>query len=61
MDCLELCLALAHADEVSRELFLGGGDGRGNLDRLGQLVDLRRGERFRSKEKNLWWENELKR
>ena len=60
MDCLELCLALAHADEVSRELFLGGGDGRGNLDRLGQLVDLRRGERFRSKEKNLWWENELK-
>eukprot|EP00986_Skeletonema_menzelii_P011084 scaffold5611_cov140-Skeletonema_menzelii.AAC.5 len=61
MDCLKLCLALAHADEVSRELFLGGGDGRGNLDRLGQLVDLRRGERFRSKEKNLWWENELKR
>ena len=61
MDCLELCLALAHADEVSRELFLGGGDGRGNLDRLGQLVDLRRGERFGSKEKNLWWEKELKR
>ena len=61
MDCLELCLALAHADDVSRELFLGGGDGRGNLDRLGQLADLRRGERFRSKEKNLWWEHELSR
>ena len=60
MDCLELCLALANADEVSRELFLGGGDGRGNLDRLAQLLDLRRGERFISKEKNLWWENELK-
>ena len=60
IDCLELCLALAHADDVARELFLGGGDGRGNLDRLAQLVDLRGGERFRDKERNLWWDRELK-
>ncbi|KAL3822778.1 hypothetical protein ACHAXA_005943 [Cyclostephanos tholiformis] len=59
MDCLELCLALAHGDEVARELFLGGGDGRGNLDRLTRLVDLRGAERFRDKEKNEWWEKEL--
>lgn len=61
MDCLELCLALAHADDVARELFLGGGDGRGNLDRLAMLIDLRGGERFVSKERNVWWDAEMKR
>ncbi|KAL3766667.1 hypothetical protein ACHAWU_003423 [Discostella pseudostelligera] len=60
IDCLELCLALANADSASRELFMGGGDGRGNLDRLAQLVDLRGGERYRDKERNFWWDNELK-
>ncbi|KAL9181116.1 hypothetical protein ACHAXT_009921 [Thalassiosira profunda] len=60
MDCLGLCMALARADDVARELFLGGGDGRGNLDRLARLVDLRGGERFRDKERNLWWDRELK-
>lgn len=60
IDCLELCLAMAHADSPSRELFMGGGDGRGNLDRLAKLADLRGGERFRDKERNIWWDNELK-
>ncbi len=60
IDCLELCLALARADSASRELFMGGGDGRGNLDRLAQLADLRGGERYRDKERNVWWDNELK-
>ena len=55
MDCLELCLALAHADDVSRELFLGGGDGHGNINRLARLVDLRGGEQFRDKGRNAWW------
>jgi len=58
MDCLELCLALAHGDEVARELFMGGGDGQGNLDRLARLVDLRGAERYRDKERNAWWEKE---
>ena len=59
-DCLELCLACAHADDVARELFLGGGDGRGNLDRLASLIDLRKGERFTDKERNVWWFEQLK-
>ena len=59
MDCLELCLSLANADDVARELFLGGGDGRGNLNRLALLMDLRGGERFRLEEKNVWWEEEM--
>ncbi|KAL7520438.1 hypothetical protein ACHAWX_005165 [Stephanocyclus meneghinianus] len=61
IDCLELCLALAYADDVARELFLGGGDGKGNLDRLAMLMDLRGGERFLSEERNAWWSEELRR
>eukprot|EP00804_Cyclotella_cryptica_P007810 CCRYP_001400-RA/>CCRYP_001400-RA protein AED:0.01 eAED:0.01 QI:249/1/1/1/1/1/3/1581/2188 len=61
IDCLELCLALAYADDVARELFLGGGDGRGNLDRLAMFMDLRGGERFLSAERNAWWSEELRR
>ncbi|KAL7472092.1 hypothetical protein ACHAXS_012418 [Conticribra weissflogii] len=59
MDCLDLCLALAQADDVARELFLGGGDGVGNLNRLAQLMDLKGGERFRSEERNIWWDDEM--
>ena len=61
IDCLGLCVSLASQDEVARELFLGGGDGRGNLERIAMLLDLRRGERFRSEERNLWWRDELRR
>jgi chromosome segregation ATPase len=60
LDCLDLCLALAHGDEVARELFMGGGDGRGNLDRLAQLMDLRGAERYCNAERNAWWAKELK-
>lgn len=60
IDCLDLCLALAHGDEVARELFMGGGDGRGNLDRLAQLMDLRGTERYCNAERNAWWAKELK-
>lgn len=59
MDCLDLCLALAEADDVARELFLGGGDGVGNLNRLAQLMDLKGGERYRSEERNAWWNDEM--
>ena len=61
IDCLGLCVSLASQDEVARELFLGGGDGRGNLERVAMLLDLRRGERFGSEERNLWWREELRR
>lgn len=61
IDCLELCIALASGDDVARELFLGGGDGRGNLERLALLIDLRRGERYNSAERNIWWSEELRR
>ena len=61
IDCLELCVALASGDDVARELFLGGGDGRGNLERLALLIDLRRGERYNSTERNVWWSEELRR
>ena len=60
LDCLDLCLALAHGDEVARELFMGGGDGKGNLDRLAQLMDLRGAERYCNAERNAWWAKELK-